>query len=151
MRWFTVVRGQFMFPGSGKDSFVFGKAFPYPPLNRRRGILRQNLDWISSSCMWTSSALPCSFLPQLIEFVFPCHLLEISTPHIASQLCYMSKVLIFPTYMESSNRIPNPRQGGVWTLHIQQHHVQMIPSTCYGKIKPSLERGFFWSRENMLW
>jgi hypothetical protein len=27
VRWFTVVRSQFMFQGSGKDSFVFGKQF----------------------------------------------------------------------------------------------------------------------------
>jgi hypothetical protein len=35
------------------------------------------VDWISSPCAWTHSALLCSFLCQLVEFLFPCGLLEI--------------------------------------------------------------------------
>jgi hypothetical protein len=40
--WFTVVSSQFMFQGSVKDSFVFGKKFPYPLLNLIHGILASN-------------------------------------------------------------------------------------------------------------
>jgi hypothetical protein len=32
-------RHQFMFQGSGKDSFMLVEKFPYLPLNLRRGIL----------------------------------------------------------------------------------------------------------------
>jgi hypothetical protein len=38
-RWSAEVSSQFIFQGSGKDSFVFGMKFPYLPLKLRRGIL----------------------------------------------------------------------------------------------------------------
>jgi hypothetical protein len=54
-----------MFQGSGKDSFVSGKKFPYLLLYLRCGILTEFhiplilVDWISSPCMWTRSTLQC--------------------------------------------------------------------------------------------
>jgi hypothetical protein len=38
VKWLTVARSQFTLQGSGNDSFVIGKEFPYLPLNLRCGI-----------------------------------------------------------------------------------------------------------------
>lgn len=35
LKWFAVIRGQFMFQGSGKDSFMINKKFSYLPLDLR--------------------------------------------------------------------------------------------------------------------
>jgi hypothetical protein len=41
VRWFTLLRCQFMFQGKRKDSFMLGKKFPYLPLSLELGILTQ--------------------------------------------------------------------------------------------------------------